>query len=196
MTSCFQEGTTCGRGKKELYKTAVGVFARKGYHDATVDEIAQTMGIAKGTIYYRFKNKEELYFALIKEGINVLCNSVSSEINKVSEPKEKLKKLISSQLEFFNNNSDVTFIFLRELYGNLLGRDTLKDMINEYYKVVSSVLMEGKEKNVFHFTSLETTTSAVFGMIAVTGLHYLNIYGNIPLKEAIPSLEQLVLNGL
>lgn len=196
MTSLSRELSAPVRGKKELYKTAVGVFAKKGYHDTTVDEIAQTMGIAKGTIYYRFKNKEDLYFALIKEGINVLCNSVAADISRVSDPNEKLKALISSQLEFFNENADITFIFLRELYGNHLRRDALKELVSEYTTILSSVLEEGKERNIFHFTNLETTTSAVFGMIAVTALHYLNMYGSIPLNEVKPSLEKLILKGL
>lgn len=196
MVSCTHENAGMGKGKKDLYKTAVGIFSRKGYHDATIDEIAQTTGIAKGTIYYRYKNKEELYFALIKEGINILCESVSEAVKKVDDPEEKMKILLSSQLEFINDNSDIAFIFLRELFGNVLNRDILKEMINQYYQIISEILIYGKDKNIYNFENLEVTTPAIFGMISVTAFHYLNMNGCIPLNEVVPALEKLVLNAL
>ena len=48
----------------EIVGVARKVFARKGFHDATVDEIAETAGLAKGTVYVYFRSKRSLYLAL------------------------------------------------------------------------------------------------------------------------------------
>ena len=57
-----------GGDNRALFEAAAGIFARKGYHKATVEEIARAIGVAKGTIYYHFENKEDLYLAVIREG--------------------------------------------------------------------------------------------------------------------------------
>jgi AcrR family transcriptional regulator len=51
--------------RARLLKAAGGVFARRGYHEATLDEIAEKAGLSKGALYYNFASKEDLFLALL-----------------------------------------------------------------------------------------------------------------------------------
>ena len=53
-----------------IIRASVEIFAAKGYEKATLDEIAASAKIAKGTIFYNFKSKEEIFFAIIEKGTN------------------------------------------------------------------------------------------------------------------------------
>ncbi|MCL6561266.1 MAG: TetR/AcrR family transcriptional regulator, partial [Firmicutes bacterium] len=165
-------------------------------HDTTMDEIAVAMGIAKGTLYYNFKNKEDLYFALIKEGIEILKKKVSEAIDKANEPEEQLKQIIKAQYCYFQNYANVTFIFLRELYGNIIGRDTLSNLLKEYLSLIAGVLEGGIRKGKFKPMDIEATTSMVFGIISTTALHYLNIHGNIPLEMVQDITAEMIFKGI
>ena len=73
---------------------AIEVFAEKGYHETTVDEIADNLNVAKGTIYYHYKNKKQLYLALINEGFATLKGRVFEIVEGSGNAEEKLKRLI------------------------------------------------------------------------------------------------------
>src|SRR3954447_22637663 len=56
-------------GRAALLEAALGVFAERGYRDASVDEIAARAGYSKGAIYFHFSGKEDLFFALLAERV-------------------------------------------------------------------------------------------------------------------------------
>jgi len=61
-----------------ICRKAVRVFAEKGYDATSVQEIAEATGVAKGTIYYHFKGKRELFVASIKEGLRELIDEAKA----------------------------------------------------------------------------------------------------------------------
>jgi AcrR family transcriptional regulator len=63
--------------RRHLLDAAAVVFARKGFHGASIDEVAQTAGFTKGAVYSNFKNKEDLFFALIDDRIERQLSIVS-----------------------------------------------------------------------------------------------------------------------
>ena len=62
------------RTKRKIFETAMELFAQKGYDGTSVEEITSIVGIAKGTLYYHFTSKEEIFNFLIEEGMNLLKN--------------------------------------------------------------------------------------------------------------------------
>lgn len=64
------------RKKGEILKAAAAVFARKGYHRALVDEVAKAAGVGKGTVYRYFRDKEDLFFSILDQGIDRLIEDM------------------------------------------------------------------------------------------------------------------------
>src|SRR6516225_4637555 len=101
-----------------ILEAARRIFAMKGFNDATVDDIADAAGVAKGTVYLYYRSKRDIYFAALKFGIEQMYTALDEELNHASTPEAKLRALISVKLEYFDANRDFFKIYYSEL-GNL-----------------------------------------------------------------------------
>ncbi len=108
-----------GKRKKEILEAAARVFARKGFHKATMKEIAQEAGIAPGTIYLYFRNKQDLLVSLPR----LVAEPVADEIGKLGDEwlfsEEALKKVVKRQMERVLKHIDL----FRVLFSSLPALD-------------------------------------------------------------------------
>lgn len=75
---------------KDILEAAIPVFAEKGYHDTTVEDIAQKAGVAKGTVYLYFANKEDLFIHLVLFVSHKINEAIRKKITKVEDTLQKL----------------------------------------------------------------------------------------------------------
>jgi AcrR family transcriptional regulator len=99
--------------KKDILEAAERVFGKKGFHDTTMNDIARESQFAVGTIYLYFKDKQYLYFTLMKNKLDTILSAVKAEVMQADDS-DKLKKLIYTQLKNFESNKDFFRIFLSE----------------------------------------------------------------------------------
>jgi AcrR family transcriptional regulator len=104
--------TTTDR-RVEILKSAAAAFRRRGYHGASVDEIASALEMTKGNLYYYFQNKEEILFACHDYSLDILLALLAEVQAEPSRPDEKLRRLV---LAFVS-------ILLDELQGTALTLD-------------------------------------------------------------------------
>jgi AcrR family transcriptional regulator len=97
----------------EILKSAAAAFRRRGYHGASVDEIASALEMTKGNLYYYFRNKEEILFACHDYSLDALLDLMTQVEAEALSPDEKLRKLV---LAFIH-------IILDELRGTALTLD-------------------------------------------------------------------------
>ena len=62
--------------KRKIFETSMDLFAKKGYDATSIEEITATVGVAKGTLYYHFSSKEEIFKFLVEEGVKHIKNSI------------------------------------------------------------------------------------------------------------------------
>lgn len=96
--------------RNEILKSAAAAFRRRGYHGASVDEIASALEMTKGNLYYYFRNKEEILYACHDYSLDILLALMAEVQAHPSRPDEKLRRLI---LAFIH-------IILDELQGTAL----------------------------------------------------------------------------
>ena len=181
---------------RQILKTAAGMFAQKGYHQTTVDEIARALGVAKGTIYYHFKNKEELYLAIIQEGLCLLEEQMRLDMSGAKTAPEKIKKIIGGMLAFIENESDLVFLFIKELCGTDIQRDILAKMLSGSLGLIRGIIDEGAADGSFNEVNPEIATSSLYGMITISALHYLSYAKNIPHNQVKAAVEQVFFEGI
>jgi len=99
--------------RTEILKSAAAAFRRRGYHGASVDEIASALEMTKGNLYYYFKNKEEILFACHEYSLDLLLALMADVQADTSAPDAKLRKLV---LAFMH-------LILDELHGTALTLD-------------------------------------------------------------------------
>ena len=79
--------------KRKIFETSMKLFAEKGYEATSIEEITATVGVAKGTLYYHFSSKEEIFNFLIEEGMKLLKNSIAIKTSVKENCLEKLKAI-------------------------------------------------------------------------------------------------------
>ena len=104
--------TTSDR-RTEILKSAAAAFRRRGYHGASVDEIASALEMTKGNLYYYFKNKEEILYACHEYSLDKLLALMSDVQAEQTTPEAKLRKLM---LAFVH-------LILDDLHGTALTLD-------------------------------------------------------------------------
>jgi len=87
-----ERGATSRRA--EILRSAVAAFRRRGYHGASVDEIAGTLGMTKGNLYYYFKNKEEILFFCHDWSLDILLDRLAEVQAQGGPPERRLRRLI------------------------------------------------------------------------------------------------------
>ena len=79
------------RTKRKIFETSMRLFSEKGYDATSIEEITAVVGVAKGTLYYHFSSKEEIFNFLVEEGMKLLKNSIEIKNQKCYTTVEKLK---------------------------------------------------------------------------------------------------------
>lgn len=120
--------------KKAIFNAAIKVFSIEGYDSATVEEIASEAGVAKGTLYYNFKGKEEIFKFVIDEGMKLIKNEVLDAIKDIDDPLEKLKISAKVQLRYVYNNKEFFRVIMSQIWGD---KNRHQEMRQEIRKLVN-----------------------------------------------------------
>ena len=134
---------------KKIIDAATKVFAKKGFYNAKVSEIAQEAGIADGTIYIYFKHKDDILISLFEEKMQEVLDNMKQQISLESDPLKKIEKFALVHLKLIQDNKDIAEIIQVEL------RQSSKFMKNyhnikffEYLDLIGHIIQEGKEKGL------------------------------------------------
>jgi AcrR family transcriptional regulator len=102
-----------------ILEAAEKVFARSGYYQARMDDIAEEAELAKGTLYYYFKSKDEIYLALLKREAQKVHEEIRSLITEDSPLFQDLQRALTFYLEFFDKNPAYLKMFLPCMCGTI-----------------------------------------------------------------------------
>ncbi len=97
---------------RQILDAAYEVFHEVGYSSATIDQIAERAELAKGTIYLYFKSKEELYFSLLVNGLDILIDLLNGMAEKKPAPDQLLRQTAKTLFQFFTDYTDYFRIFM------------------------------------------------------------------------------------
>lgn len=183
--------------KQSIYRAAAKLFGEKGFEGTSLDKVAEIAGVAKGTIFYHFQNKEELFSALIEEGVNALSAEIETISKKEISVEEKLDLLIDFHFNFFNQNRDICLMILGQM-GNFQKRwQKSVELIREKYLAsMEQIITEAKEKNVVD-KELETESLIIslFSLLAVTSIDWAIFHPKIPQEKMAETVKALLRNG-
>src|SRR5438132_7391569 len=106
-------------GKREsILRAATRVFARNGYFNSKVADIARAADVADGTVYLYFKSKEEILHSIFDQNMADAIASGRKLIRALSDPREKLRRIAKLHLERMSADRDLTVVFQVELRGS------------------------------------------------------------------------------
>ncbi|MFP1623900.1 TetR/AcrR family transcriptional regulator [Streptomyces sp. 5K101] len=164
--------------RAKLYEAAVTLIAEQGFSATTVDEIAERAGVAKGTVYYNFKSKTELFEELLRFGVGLLTSSLQQAADETAErggtKVEALDAMIRAGLVFIDRYPAFTQLYVAELWRtNRAWQSTLLVVRQQAVAVVERVLREGVEAGeLSDEIDVPLTAAALVGMVLVAALDW------------------------
>jgi AcrR family transcriptional regulator len=102
--------------RAQLIKGAEKVFARKGYAGATTEEIARAAGLTKGALYHHFKNKEDVFFAVVKGVNDSIAEKISRALDEEANPERAIEKAIHSAFKLIEDHKYLTVEFWQKAH--------------------------------------------------------------------------------
>ncbi|MEU8776051.1 TetR/AcrR family transcriptional regulator [Streptomyces sp. NPDC048606] len=196
-------GTGPGGGRRaatrqKLYEAAVTLIAEKGFSATTVDEIAERAGVAKGTVYYNFASKTELFEELLRHGVGLLTASLRDAARETEERGgsrvEALDGMIRAGLVFIDRYPAFTQLYVAELWRtNRAWQSTLMVVRQEAVAVVETVLREGVERGELSAEiDVQLTAAALVGMVLVAALDWQAFQSERSLDDVHSALSLLL----
>lgn len=182
--------------KRKIFETAMKLFAEKGYEATSVEEITATVGVAKGTLYYHFSSKEEIYNFLIEEGMKLLHNSIEIKTENLTDPIAKLKAIITIQLKVIMKYDEFITILLSQIWGTEPRHKHFRKYIYEYIDEIKAVIEEGIEKGVLKDCDSHLMAASVFGAICSAKIYKLENEQEIDINQVANSLLEHVIKGM
>ena len=132
--------------KRKIFETSMDLFAKKGYEATSIEEITSVVGVAKGTLYYHFSSKEEIFNFLVEEGMKLLKNSIDIKISKLDNNLDKLKAIILIQIKIIIKYENFISMLLSQIWGQEPRNLKCRGYVFEYINVIEEILKEGIQK--------------------------------------------------
>ena len=182
------------RTKRRIFDKSMELFAKNGYDQTSIDEITKNVGVAKGTLYYHFQSKEEIFNFLVTEGIQLLKNSVQIKINKQSNYLDKIRAICLIQIKIVDKYSNFITIVASELYQESERARYCQNEINQYLDVIKEVIDEGIKNQEIINTDSELLAKELYSFIFA---HlYDKKFGNFSIENNFKQLDKDFLQGL
>jgi TetR/AcrR family transcriptional regulator, fatty acid metabolism regulator protein len=181
----------------QIIDAAVFVIAEKGYHQAQVSKIAKQAGVADGTIYLYFRNKEDILISLFQEKMGNFIELIEGKIAGKTTAVEKLLMLVESHLEWVAGDSHLAIVTQLELrQSNKDLRLKINDVLKGYLKLIDKIVVEGIERNEFRNNlDVRLARQMIFGTIDETVTTWVMSDAKYDLLSLAGPLHQMLVNG-
>lgn len=159
--------------KNNMIKIAAKLFSQKSFHDVTMDEIAEKVGVAKGTIYLYFSSKDNLYLEILEHTFDSIESLLEKEVNTDFLAPDKLKKVLAIVINFYRENIDVLKILSRDETHLIQEHHDLTEKwrlrrIELYEKIIEKGIKEGS----FKTRNTELAALILYGAVGAVMVFY------------------------
>ena len=181
----------------DIVSAAAKVFRTKGYHAATVRDIADEVGLLKGSLYHHFDSKEELLYLVVKEPIAQMYRTMAEIAAAEGGAADKLRRAISAHLEAFDRHYPHLFVYLREREAV---KRRFREMIGfspkDYERCWQQILRQGVEDGEFRpDLDIQVTSYGLLGMLNWLYKWY-DPRGRLSVQQVAAQFTLLALAGL
>ena len=149
----------------KIVDAAAKVFREKGYKEATLEDIANEVGMLKGSLYYYIDKKEDLLYAVVERPMNEMTENLKRIISTSDSPTLKLEKALINHINGFEHYQSELFVWISiEWFKSEFGGEiaTLGDEIDRMFR---KIIIEGIEKKEFRpDLDPKLITFAIFGV--------------------------------
>jgi TetR/AcrR family fatty acid metabolism transcriptional regulator len=133
-----------------ILRSAIEVFARNGFFNSKVADVAREAGVADGTVYLYFKNKDDILVSIFDHVTDQALARGRAKLAKIDHPLEKLHRIVEGHLELFARDRDLAVVFQAELRSSTKFMEQFSaTRVAEYLDLIRGVILEGQHRGVF-----------------------------------------------
>jgi TetR/AcrR family fatty acid metabolism transcriptional regulator len=145
----IEEGAISTKAKNDKYhrilEAAVTVFAKSGFHESTISQIARAAGVADGTIYLYFKNKDDILVHFFNYKTRQVFARFREEVDEAQTAIDKLRNLIRRHLDEFQKDRFMAVLYQAETHRiNRLAEEQIHEMHKMYLDLIAEIVEQGQ----------------------------------------------------
>lgn len=182
--------------KRKIFETSMKLFAEKGYDATSIEEITATVGVAKGTLYYHFSSKDEIFYFLVEEGMKLLKNSIEIKTSKFDNVVDKIKAIILIQIKVIAKYEHIITIILNQFLGTESRNLSCQAFVLDYIKTIEEIILDGMKKNEIPNGDAKLIASTIFSLTYSILVYKLQNDNSISVNELYKKYQNIIINGL
>ena len=175
-----------------ILAAALQVAVRSGITGASMDQIAETAGVAKGSLYYNFNSKDAIFEELIRDGLGELATALATAAQRSEDGRTQLRALIPVTLERLRARPELARLLVSELFrvdrpwSPMLGILRQK-AIGAFADAIGRIVAQRGQA----IENLEPVAAGMFGSALVAGVDWLMFFPTMPTEKVVQALLDL-----
>jgi AcrR family transcriptional regulator len=181
------------RRRRQLLEVALRVFAEKGYHDASMNDIAEAAGVTKPVLYQHFTSKRELFTELLGDVGRELQDNITKAVAAANGPREMVELGFASYFSYVSRHRDAFKLF----YGGGLARDAeFAELVGQVERTIAGHVAALIEIAGLSPSQRQVLGHGIVGMIEGASIHWLNSNSDADPATLAQQLADLAWRGL
>ena len=184
--------------REAIFRAAITVFARNGYFNSKVADIAGEAGVADGTVYLYFKNKDDVLHSIFDRAMGEFIAEGRAEVDKIDAPDAKLARIAELHLERLGADRDLAIVFQIELRGSTKFMQEFSAAgFREYLDIICDTFAEGQRRGVFRSDVKPIVAAKIFyGAIDEMVTNWVLSDRHYPLVPMAGEVAKIILDGM
>lgn len=182
--------------RTRILEAAARVFAEKGYHETRMDDIVSAADSSKGSLYFHFPNKEEIFFGLIETFIGLLESRLEETLSSEQHGLEQMDLALTTSLRLFTQYRAMAKIVLIQAVGLGAAFEQRRRAINDrFVAIIQKRIEKGIRDGSLPSQNPELSARAWVGALNEIVIHW--IYTGAPdLEAAAPEIKTLLARSI
>ena len=182
--------------RDDILEAAAQVFREKGFHGASMANIAEAVNLQKASLYHHVSSKQEILLELLDRALELLLERISPIASQNIPADERMRQMIREYLQILAENTDLSAVLLFE-HRSLESKRHARHVPNrdKFEALWRNVLADGVRTKRFVCDDVSLTARAILGIMNWTITWY-RPHGDLTIKQIADQYSNLLLNGL
>jgi len=181
-----------------ILRAAIKVFARSGFFNAKVADVAREAGVADGTVYLYFKNKDDILVSIFNDYMQDALAAGRKNLSALKDPVEKLRRIVHAHLEGLGRDRNLAVVFQVELRSSTKFMEQFSaTKVTEYLELIREVIEEGQRSGVFRpGVNTKVVAKVLFGALDEMATNWVLSRKRYSLVSTAEPVLDVFLNGI
>jgi AcrR family transcriptional regulator len=200
MSPARQPPELAAEREAAILAAARGVFAANGYDGTRIQDVADAMGIAKGTVYLYFRSKDDLYWGALRDGFAELHRRSAVALAGVEGVRPKLRAYVATRLEFFEEQGDFFRVYFGEMGQALFRQGTnltqLEGLYLEQVALLRGLVEQGIAEGTLRAIEPQSTAFSILDLVRCRVAHRLRGWSQLSADAELEDLLAFLWEGI